>query len=120
MKEIPRPDIDREDVVFVDGALKSDSIGETEDGIPVVIVNDDITRYASTDKKLVELVKESIGKLPYVAISKQKIYFVKDTKRRQHIQRIPNGLEIITRRYTEIKCDCSIIRAILFLRQRII
>lgn len=76
-----RPDIDRKDVVFVDGALKSDSIGETEDGIPVVVVNDDITRYASTDKKLVELVKESIGKLPYVAISKQKIYFVKDTKK---------------------------------------
>ena len=75
-----RPDIDRADVVFADSG-ESYSIEETTDGRPVVIVNDDITKYASDDKGLVKLVKDSIAKIPYVAISKQKIFFTTDTKR---------------------------------------
>lgn len=60
--------------------VKRYSIGETEGGKPVVVVNDDITRYASNDADLIKLVKASIGKLPYVAISKQRIYFLRGTK----------------------------------------
>ncbi len=80
-RQSTRPDIDRTDVVFAEGTLENYSLGETTNGRPVVVVNDDITKYATTDKKLVSLVKESIGKLPYVAISKQKIYFLNDTKK---------------------------------------
>ena len=76
-----RPDVDREDVVFAESVDKSLSIAVTENGKPVVVVNDDITRYTSNDKDLVKLVKQSIGKLPYVAIGKQKIKFLYDTKR---------------------------------------
>ena len=76
-----RPDIDREDVVFAESSDRSLSIAVSENGKPVVVVNDDITRYASNDKELVKLVKQSIGKLPYVAIGKQKIEFVRDTKK---------------------------------------
>lgn len=76
-----RPDIDREDVVFAESGDRSLSIAIAENGKPVVVVNDDITRYASNDKELVQLVKQSIGKLPYVAIGRQKIKFLYDTKR---------------------------------------
>ena len=75
-----RPDIDQEDVVFAESSDKSLSIFVTENGKPVVVVNDDITRYASNDKDLIKLVKQSIGKLPYVALGKQKIKFTYDTK----------------------------------------
>ncbi len=56
------------------------SIGETDDNRPVVVVNDDIVRYAANDKELVKLVKKSISKTKYVAINKQKIFFIDDTK----------------------------------------
>lgn len=75
-----RPDNDRSDVVFAEGGNESMSISETTDGRPVVVVNDDITRYATNNKSLVNLVKASISKRPYVAISKQKIFFLADTK----------------------------------------
>ncbi len=76
-----RPDIDREDVVVKGVSEYAESIATTDKGVPVVVVNDDITRYASNDKALVKLVKKSIGKLPYVALGRQKIKFLHDTKR---------------------------------------
>lgn len=76
-----RPDVDREDVVFAETLSEIYSIGESSDGKPVVVVNDDITKYATNDKELIGLVKKSIGSRPYIAISKQKIHFVNDTKR---------------------------------------
>lgn len=74
-----RPNIDREDAILIEGD-KSLSIGQTDNGRPVVVVNDDITRYYGNDKDLIKAVKQSIGKLPYVALGRQKIWFMKDTK----------------------------------------
>lgn len=75
-----RPDIDRTDVVFADRFGDNFAIAVAENNKPVVVVNDDITRYAANDADLIKAVKESIGKLPYVALGKQKIYFLNDTK----------------------------------------
>ena len=67
-------------MVFADSNV-SLSIGEAKDRTPVVVVNDDITKYASNDVGLVKLVKERIAKLPYVVLGKQQIQFTRDTKR---------------------------------------
>ena len=75
-----RPDIDRTDAVIIESEY-AESVDTTDKGVPVVVVNDDITRYAHNDKTLVKLVKASIGKMPYVALGRQKIKFLKDTKR---------------------------------------
>ena len=87
-----RPDIDQEDVVFAESPDKSASIEIAESGRPVVVVRDDITRYASNDQELIKLVKQSIGKLPYVAIGKQKIKFLSDTKKEATFSRYTKWL----------------------------
>ena len=74
-----RSDIDRTDAVNIESEY-AESVDTTDKGVPVVVVNDDITRYAHNDKTLVKLVKASIGKMPYVALGRQKIKFLKDTK----------------------------------------
>ena len=76
-----QPDVYQEGVVVIGVSEYAESIARTDKGVPVVVVNDDITRYASNDKALVKLVKKSIGKLPYVALGRQKIKFLNDTKR---------------------------------------
>ena len=53
------------------------SIAEAKDGRPVVVVNDDITKYASNEKDLLNLVKEAVTKFEIVPIKKQTIFFTK-------------------------------------------
>ena len=58
-----RPDIDREDVVVRGVAEYAESIATTEKGVPVVVVNDDITRYAPNDKALVNIIDFARGEV---------------------------------------------------------
>lgn len=56
------------------------SISYTTDNRPVVVVNDDITKYTYNKKDIVDVVKSSLGKFKRVPIKRQSIYFISDTK----------------------------------------
>lgn len=57
------------------------SVKYTDQNKPVVVVNDDISRYTLNDKELINAVKKSIGKFNYVPIDRQRIYFTGNTKK---------------------------------------
>ena len=74
-----RPDIDRTDVIFTDGG-ESYSIGETEDGIPVVVVRDDVLKGLKSIKEKRAAVKDALRKFKAIPIHKQNIIINKDTR----------------------------------------
>lgn len=55
------------------------SLSKTTDNKPVVVINDDITRYASSNKELVKLVKKYISRFKKVPINGQNIMFLKES-----------------------------------------
>ena len=57
------------------------SLATTANNIPVVVVNDDITKNTQNNKELISVVKRSLGKFKRVPIKGQSIHFLRDTKR---------------------------------------
>lgn len=56
-------------------------IARSDKNIPVLVIDADIAKNKTGQSDLIREVKDSISKIPYVAISKQRIYFTSDTKR---------------------------------------
>ena len=56
-------------------------IARSDKNIPVLVIDTDIAKNMTGQADLIREVKDSISKIPYVAISKQRIYFTSDTKR---------------------------------------
>ena len=56
-------------------------IARSDKNIPVLVIDADIAKNKTGQADLIREVKDSISKIPYVAISKQRIYFTSDTKR---------------------------------------
>lgn len=76
-----QPDINRMGVVFSDYGTESNSIGYTTNGEPVLVVNDDILRDARTDKEIVDVVKQYIGRFKTIPIRGQKNFFTSKSKK---------------------------------------
>ncbi len=59
--------------------MVSDSISMTTDNRPVVVINDDISRYADNDDGLVDLVKKSLVRFKKVPIKGNSIHYLRKT-----------------------------------------
>ncbi len=84
-KSLPKTEaeIEETEVTQADRDLEDDgkmySLRQTTGNKPVVVVNDDITRYAKNDAELIKLVKSHLSRFNRVPIHGQEIHFTNDT-----------------------------------------